>query len=116
MSLNFVEISTNGQIHSLHECHNEDYEKAKQLFSLFDDACENADELIIEFNKQNPDFEINCYIANTFDTVADAFMMSAVFQKTKAFQAISQHSPEKLNKAYVYGTGMSATPAETILL
>lgn len=76
------EIRVSGQSHSLHEYHSiNEYDKALYLFSLFDDQCENSDELIIEFSNKYPDFQLKCYLANKFETTADVFTLCVIFGK-----------------------------------
>lgn len=108
-------IMNNGQEHSLHKCHNLNYEKAKYLFSLFDDNnCENTDDLIIEFADKNCDFMIHGYIANVYETTADAFMLSVIFNKKNVISKLLNTNEDKMNKIYTFGLGLTTTPREML--
>ena len=107
-------IHYKGQKHILFSTHNKDYEKASYLFSLFDEDCDNADELIIDFANKHGDFMVFCYIGRVFEVKADAFMLSAIFQKQRVFDILSETNQHKLNQQYVYGLGMLLTPYQAI--
>ena len=108
-------IVNNNQEHSLHKTHNKDYEKSKYLFSLFDDNCENADELIIEFANKNCEFYIHCYIANVFETTSDAFMLSVIFNKTNVINKLLETNKHKTDQNYAFGLGLNQTPQQLII-
>ncbi len=111
---NWYTIMNNKQEHSLHKSHNEDYEKSKYLFSLFDDKSENTDELIIDFANKNADFMVHCYIANVFETTADAFMLAAIFNKWDVINKLLETNKHKVDKLYAVGLGLNTTPRELI--
>ena len=109
-------IISNNQEHSLHKSHNEDFEKSKYLFSLFqDNTVENADKLIIDFANNHCDFMVHCYIANTFETTADAFMLSVMFNKKKVIETLLESNTHKLDKLYGFGLGLMTTPRELLI-
>lgn len=92
-------ISVNEQSHTLHEYYDatiNEYEKAYYLFSLFDDRCENSDELIIEFSNKYPDFKLKCYLANRFETTADIFTLCLIFGKKTLIDKLLETNPDRM--------------------
>ena len=112
--MNFTIVNKNKE-HSIYECHNTDFSKAMYLFSLFDDSTnKNTDEAIIDFARLNNDFTVDCYIANTFETKADAFMLSVIFNKTNVYNKLLETNEHKLDKRYPFGLGMTTTPRKLL--
>ena len=108
-------ITNNNQQHSMNVCHNTNFEKAKYLFSLFNDNNnKNTDDLIFDFAMLNNDFTIYFYIANVFETNADVFMLSIIFNKINVFNKLLETNKQKLDKLYIFGTGMYITPRDLL--
>ena len=57
---------------------------------------------------------IHCYIGNVFETTADAFMLSVIFNKSNVIQALLHTNKDKLNKHYAHGLGLSCTPRQLL--
>jgi hypothetical protein len=109
---NWYTIMNNGQKHSLHKSHNS--EQSAYLFSLFDDNYENADELIVDYANKQSDVMVHCYIGNVFETTADAFMLSVIFNKQNVIEKLLKINQHKLDKPYGLGLGLNVTPRDLL--
>lgn len=106
-------ITLNGKTQTIESDHNEeDFEKAVQIFMLFDDDFINKElDNIVKFD---PNFKFRFYYDQLIECIFDTFMMVCFIGNTKLISKMYDSNVEKLNNFYCFGTNQHITPFSMI--
>lgn len=113
----YVSIEVNNIKYNLYSSDNQykNYEKSIKLFMLFDDKNKDNVDNIIEFSKENPDYQLCFYAQDDLECEFDVFALSAYLKRLDIYELLLPIHNYKLDYHYIYGMGTYTTPRNLIL-
>lgn len=92
--------------------HNTDFERASEIFKMFDDfEIINSKNKIIELDQ---DFEFRFYLNNIVECNFDVFMMACFSGYIPLIESLFEQNKHKINTEYQFGTCEYTTPLAII--